>query len=80
MAIDYLPIQASAVPCKRVFSLAKETVTARRNRILSDLMEALQILKYAIIHGHGINFMDGLDKEAELCMLEELELSRCHEE
>ena len=62
--MDYLPIQASAVPCERVFSSAKETVTARRNRISSDLMEALQVLKYFIVRGRSISFTDGMDKEA----------------
>jgi hypothetical protein len=46
MALDYLPIQASAVPCERVFSSSAETDTRRRNRISSLLMEALQMLKF----------------------------------
>jgi hypothetical protein len=46
MALDYLPIQASAVPCERVFSSSAETDTRRRNRINSLLMEALQMLKF----------------------------------
>jgi len=46
MALDYLPIQASAVPCERVFSSNAETDTRRRNRISSLLMEALQMLKF----------------------------------
>lgn len=46
MAMDYLPIQASAVPCERVFSSSAETDTRRRNRISSLLMEALQMLKF----------------------------------
>jgi hypothetical protein len=48
MALDYLPIQASAVPCERAFSSSAETDTKRRNRIGPNLMEALQILKYSI--------------------------------
>src|SRR5277367_545163 len=48
MALDYLPIQASAVPCERAFSSSAETDTIRRNRISPNLMEALQILKYSI--------------------------------
>jgi hypothetical protein len=43
--MDYLPIQASSVPCERAFSLSAETDTARRNRISPVLMEALQMLK-----------------------------------
>jgi hAT family protein len=46
--MDFLPIQASSVPCERVFSSSAETDSKKRNRIASDLMEALQILKYAI--------------------------------
>jgi uncharacterized protein YcbK (DUF882 family) len=46
--MDYLPIQASAVPCERVFSSSAETDTKRRNKIKPELMEALQILKFAL--------------------------------
>jgi hypothetical protein len=46
--MDYLPVQASAVPCERVFSSSAETDTKKRNRIKPELMEALQILKYAL--------------------------------
>jgi hAT family C-terminal dimerisation region len=45
MAMDYLPIQASSVPCERIFSSSAETDTKRRNRISPLLMEALQMLK-----------------------------------
>jgi len=46
MAMDYLPIQASAVPCERIFSSSAETDTKRRNRIGPLMMEALQMLKF----------------------------------
>lgn len=46
IALDYLPIQASSVPCERVFSSSAETDTKKRNRISSELMEALQLLKF----------------------------------
>ena len=46
--MDYLPIQASAVPCERVFSSSAETDTKKRNRIKPELMEALQVLKFAL--------------------------------
>ena len=48
IAMDYLPIQASSVPCERIFSSAKETDTTRRNRIRPVLMEALQTLKFSL--------------------------------
>ena len=60
MAMDYLPIQASAVPCERAFSSGSETLTARRNRIEPSMMEALQMLKFALKRGGlGLNFTDG---------------------
>jgi hypothetical protein len=46
MAMDYLPIQASSVPCERIFSSSAETNTKKRNRISALLMEALQMLKF----------------------------------
>jgi len=48
MALDYLPIQASAVPSERVFSSSAETDTKKRNHINPVLMEALQMLKFAL--------------------------------
>lgn len=45
--MDILPIQASSVPCERVFSSSKETCSLRRNRLLPQILEVLQILKYA---------------------------------
>jgi len=58
MAMDYLPIQATSVPCERVFSSAKETDTAKWNQISPVLMEALQLLKFSI-KKECLNFMDG---------------------
>ena len=57
MAMDYLPIQASAVPCERIFSSSAETDTKRRNRIGPLLMEALQMLKFHLKKSH-LNFTE----------------------
>ncbi|KIM68662.1 hypothetical protein SCLCIDRAFT_20020 [Scleroderma citrinum Foug A] len=46
LAMDYLPIQASSVPCERVFSSASETMTKRHNHISPILMEAIQMTKF----------------------------------
>jgi hypothetical protein len=58
IAMDYLPVQATSVPCERVFSSAKDTDTAKRNRISPVLMEALQMLKYSL-KKERLNFMKG---------------------
>ncbi|KIK21669.1 hypothetical protein PISMIDRAFT_103770 [Pisolithus microcarpus 441] len=46
IAMDYLLIQASSVPCERVFSSSTDTDMKKRNQISPILMEALQMLKY----------------------------------
>jgi hypothetical protein len=56
--MDYLPVQASSVPCEHVFSSAGLTDTKRRNRIAPMLMEALQILKF-IYKKERLNFTAG---------------------
>jgi hypothetical protein len=57
--MDYLPVQASSVPCEHVFSSAAESDTKKRNRIAPMLMEALQILKF-IYKKERLNFTAGL--------------------
>jgi hAT family C-terminal dimerisation region len=71
--MDILPIQASSVPCERVFSSSKETITARRNSISPRLVEGLQLLKYTRKQGREISFIEGLDKIEELAELERRE-------
>ena len=58
MAMDYLPIQVSAVPCERVFSSSAETGTKKRNHISPLLMEALQMLKFCLKKDR-LNFLAG---------------------
>ena len=65
--MDYLPIQASSVPCEQVFSSSAETMTKRRNRISLILMEALQMTKF-FLKKERLNFMNGwitLEKEMQ---------------
>src|SRR5258708_6052311 len=58
IALDYLPIQASSVPCEQVFSSAKETDTLKCNCIHPVLMEALQTLKF-LLKKEQFNFTGG---------------------
>ncbi|KAF7373885.1 putative AC transposase [Mycena sanguinolenta] len=46
VAFDVLPVQASAVPCERVFSSSEETDTIRRSSLSLKMIEMLQILKF----------------------------------
>jgi hypothetical protein len=46
-AQDILPMQASSVPCERVFSAAKLIATDRRARLSPVVFEELQVLKFA---------------------------------
>jgi hypothetical protein len=56
MAMDYLPVQASSVPCERVFSSSAETNTKQQNCISPVLMEVLQMLKFSL-KKECLNFM-----------------------
>jgi hypothetical protein len=56
MAMDYLPVQASFVPCERVFSSSAKTDTKQRNCISPVLMEVLQMLKFSLKKEH-LDFM-----------------------
>jgi hypothetical protein len=69
--MDIVPIQASSVPCERVFSSGKETMTARRNKISPELMESLQVLKYFLKKGEELSFTQGMKWEEEMAELEE---------
>ena len=71
--MDILPIQASSVPCERVFSSSKETTTARRNKLHPQLVEALQVLKFGQKNNKLLNFTAGLDKDEEMMDLEAIE-------
>ncbi|KIK19728.1 hypothetical protein PISMIDRAFT_85242, partial [Pisolithus microcarpus 441] len=58
IAMDYLPIQALAVPCECIFSSSAEMMTKRCNQISPILMEALQMLKF-FFKKEQLNFTRG---------------------
>jgi hypothetical protein len=64
--MDIIPIQASSVPCERVFSSGKATMAPRRSRISPKLMEALQILKFSIRKGRPLMFTEGMSWKEEI--------------
>ncbi len=61
MALDYLPIQGSAVPCECKFSSAGITGTDHRNRLAPATFQALQILKASYMDGMQDGDLDGVD-------------------
>jgi hypothetical protein len=71
--MDIIPIQASSVPCERVFSSSKETMSARRNALGPNLVEALQLLKFATKQGRELSFTEGLEKSIQVAELEGIE-------
>ncbi|ESK82491.1 hypothetical protein Moror_8524 [Moniliophthora roreri MCA 2997] len=60
ITIDVLPIQASAVPCKWVFSSSKKTDTDRCNHLKPKTFKQLQIMKFMYQCDH-MDFMHSLD-------------------
>jgi hypothetical protein len=70
IALDVLPVQASAVPCERVFLSRKETDNNRRANLSPEKMEQLQILKYGY-RGERLSFTEDLMcTEKEVCVLD----------
>jgi hypothetical protein len=47
VALDFLPCQASSVPCERLFSGGGEIATKRRARLGAQRFEELQMMKFA---------------------------------
>jgi hypothetical protein len=74
--MDLIPVQATSVPCERVFSASKETTTARRNRLTPKIVEALQILKFQAKNKRELSFTEGLGERDELDDLEDTEATR----
>ncbi|PBK80724.1 hypothetical protein ARMGADRAFT_949310, partial [Armillaria gallica] len=57
-----------SVPCEHVFLLKKKTATVRCNWIAADLMEALQMIKYAFKCGLSLNFTSGMAKDEKTAL------------
>jgi len=55
VALDILPVQASAVPCERAFSSSKETCVLRRSLLSAGMLEVLQVLKH-LYKGERLDF------------------------
>ena len=65
--MDFIPTQASSVPCERVISFGKEKIAPCRMHISAKLMEThIQMLKYSIKKGHPLNFTQGMRWTDEL--------------
>jgi hypothetical protein len=47
VALDFLPCQASSVPCECLFSGGGEIATKRRARLGAECFEELQMMKFA---------------------------------
>jgi hypothetical protein len=47
IALDFLPCQASSVPCERLFSASKQVATDRHARLGAQRFEELQLMKFA---------------------------------
>jgi hypothetical protein len=59
VALDVLPVQASAVPCERAFSSSKETCALRRSLLSASTLEVLQVLKQ-LYKGEHLQFVSHL--------------------
>ena len=47
IALDYLPCQASSVPCERLFSAGGEIATKQHAQLGAERFEELQVMKFA---------------------------------
>ena len=68
--MDIILIQASSVPCERVFSSGKKTMAPWRRCISAKLIESLQMIKYSIWKGRLLNFTQGMQWNNELIEFE----------
>ncbi|KIJ92167.1 hypothetical protein K443DRAFT_45922, partial [Laccaria amethystina LaAM-08-1] len=64
--MDVLPMQASSVPCERVFLSSKETDTLHQSQLSPEMMEMFQVLKFQY-HSGRLDFNNKwIASEAEL--------------
>ncbi|KAG8949412.1 hypothetical protein FRC03_000360 [Tulasnella sp. 419] len=66
LALDYLAIMASLVSSERAFSSAGLTITKHRSRLKADIVEALQVIKFAVRN-------DTLSYPAHFTLVDEME-------
>jgi hypothetical protein len=69
IAMDYLAIQASSVPCERAFLYSAQTDTIHHNRINPLLMEATQMLNFGF-QNEPFHFTEGLITDEQDMILE----------
>ena len=67
IALDYLPIQASSVPSKCVFSSSTEMDTKKQNHINPELMEALHMLKFALLSSNLVSTSLSIGSHCSQC-------------
>jgi hypothetical protein len=87
VALDILPVQASAVPCERVFSSSKETCILRRCLLSAPMLEVLQVLKH-LYKGDQLDFAShwianeddySIEKATEAAINELVSSAKCEE-
>ncbi|KIK54988.1 hypothetical protein GYMLUDRAFT_176368, partial [Collybiopsis luxurians FD-317 M1] len=72
LAMDILPVQGTSIPSECVFSSAGETDTNCCNCLSSEMLQALQVLKFGIRTRGTLDFTCGLTYTEELEHLEAL--------
>ena len=78
VALDILPVQASAVPCERTFSSSKETCILRRSLLSTGTLKVLQVLKH-LYKEECIDFMSHWIAKEEDYLIEKATEAAIHE-
>jgi hypothetical protein len=87
VALDILPVQASAVPCERAFSSSKETCVLRRSLLSTGMLEVIKVLKH-LYKGERLDFTShwianeedySIEKATEAAIHELVSGAKCEE-